>query len=158
MSTHNICFRGEIRKLSILIEKKKQKNNNILSRAMLTIQNVPSEDCVQNWWMCRLIWTFAECTCLKVCFLTLWLIGRWQTWKFYFPFLDWSILKTCSALMPGCINPGPAEPRYALSLQTMKIQISWLLQKPTDLDLHCLPFSMWICIINLDQVIWLAKN
>ena len=56
------------------------------------------------------------------------------------------------------LNPCPAEPRYALHLQTMQIQISWLPQKPTDLDLHCLSLSMWICINNLDQVIWLAEN
>ena len=31
-------------------------------------------------------------------------------------------------------------------------------QKPTDLDLHCLPWNIWICINNLDQVIWLAEN
>ena len=31
-------------------------------------------------------------------------------------------------------------------------------KKPTDLDLHCLPFIMWIYINNLDQVIWLAEN
>ena len=31
-------------------------------------------------------------------------------------------------------------------------------KKPTDLDLHCLPFSMWIYINNLDQVFWLAEN
>ena len=31
-------------------------------------------------------------------------------------------------------------------------------QKPTDLDLHCLPLSMWIYINNLDQVIWLAEK
>ena len=42
------------------------------------------------------------------------------------------------------INPGPAEPGYALSLQT--------------LDLHCLSLRVWICINNLDQVIWLAEN
>ena len=40
------------------------------------------------------------------------------------------------------VNPYPAEPRYALLLQTVKIQISWLLKKPTDLDLHCLPLSI----------------
>ena len=28
--------------------------------------------------------------------------------------------------------------------QTVQIQIGWLLQKPTDLDLHCLPLSCWI--------------
>ena len=56
------------------------------------------------------------------------------------------------------INPCPAEPGYILSLQTVKIQISWLLQKPTDLDLHCLPLSMWIYSNNLDQVIWLAEK
>ena len=31
-------------------------------------------------------------------------------------------------------------------------------KKPNDLDLHCLLFSMWICVNNLDQVIWLAEN
>ena len=36
------------------------------------------------------------------------------------------------------INPGPAEPVNALPLQT--------LQKPTDLDLHCLSISMCVCI------------
>ena len=50
------------------------------------------------------------------------------------------------------------EPRYILPLQTVQIQISWLLQKPTDLDLHCLSFSMWRCVNNLHQVIWLADN
>ena len=33
-----------------------------------------------------------------------------------------------------------------------------LLKKLADLDLHCLSISMWICINNLDQVIWLAEN
>ena len=31
-------------------------------------------------------------------------------------------------------------------------------EKPTDLDLHFLPFSMWIYINNLDKVIWLAES
>ena len=56
------------------------------------------------------------------------------------------------------LNPSPAEPGYVLSLQTVQIQISWLLKKPTDLDLHCLPLSMWIYSSNLDQVIWLAEK
>ena len=34
------------------------------------------------------------------------------------------------------LNPSPAEPGCALPLQTVSIQISWLL-KTTDLDLHC---------------------
>ena len=55
-------------------------------------------------------------------------------------------------------NSGPAEPGYALPLQTVYIQISWLLQKPTDLDVHCLSFSMWIFIRSLDQVMWLADS
>ena len=37
-------------------------------------------------------------------------------------------------------------------------QISWLLLKPTDLDLHYLSLSMWNCINNHNQVIWLAEN
>ena len=44
-------------------------------------------------------------------------------------------------------NPSPAEPGYALPLQTVQIQISWLL--------HCLSFSMWICIQMVDKVICL---
>ena len=36
------------------------------------------------------------------------------------------------------INPGPAELGYVLPLQTLQKQISWLLKKPNDLDLHCL--------------------
>ena len=36
------------------------------------------------------------------------------------------------------VNPRPAEPGYTLPLQTVQIQINWLPQKPTDLDLHCL--------------------
>ena len=56
------------------------------------------------------------------------------------------------------LNPGPAEPGYVLSLQKVQIQVSWLLKKPTDLDLHCLSFSIWICINNLDQISWLADN
>ena len=39
----------------------------------------------------------------------------------------------------------------------VEIQVSWL-KKPTDLDLHCLPFSMRIYINSLDQEIWLADN
>ena len=31
-------------------------------------------------------------------------------------------------------------------------------EEATDLDLHCLLLSMWICIHNLDQAIWLAEN
>ena len=30
-------------------------------------------------------------------------------------------------------NPGPAEPQYALSLQTVNIQIIWLLKKSNQL-------------------------
>ena len=36
----------------------------------------------------------------------------------------------------------PAESRYALPLLTVLIQISWLLKKPTDQDLHCLSLSV----------------
>ena len=44
--------------------------------------------------------------------------------------------------IPDLLNPCPAEPGYTLPLQTVQIQISWLLKKPTDLDLHCLPLSV----------------
>ena len=64
----------------------------------------------------------------------------------------------CGSWFKELANPGPAESRYAFLLQTVQTQISWLLKKPTDLDLHCLSLSIWICINNLDQVIWLAEN
>ena len=47
-----------------------------------------------------------------------------------------------SSAMILIVNPEPAESGYALPLQTVKIQISWLLKKPTDLDLQCLLLSM----------------
>ena len=31
-------------------------------------------------------------------------------------------------------------------------------KKPLDLDLHCLPLSMWIYINNMDEIIWWAEN
>ena len=43
-------------------------------------------------------------------------------------------------------------------LQIVQFQISWLLKKPTDLDLRYLSLNMWISIKNPDQVIWLAGN
>ena len=51
--------------------------------------------------------------------------------------------------MIGVINSSPAELGYTLPLQTVQIQISWLLKKPTDLDLHCLPLSM--CLYMYQQ-------
>ena len=74
-------------------------------------------------------------------------IGNTFSWLFFFYFEHRRL-----------VNPSPAEPRYILLLQIVQIQISWLLQRPNDLDLHCLPFSIWICINNVDQVIWLAEN
>ena len=46
------------------------------------------------------------------------------------------------ALSSRFLNPSTAELGYALLLQTVYIQISWLVKKPTDLDLHCLSFNM----------------
>ena len=50
------------------------------------------------------------------------------------------------------INPSPAEPGYILPFQTVQIQIS---RKPTDLNLHYFPLSMWIYFSNPDQADWL---
>ena len=55
-------------------------------------------------------------------------------------FQDWSLFanaqeKTVSlTLLPS--------PRHAMPLQTVQIQISWRLKKPTAVDLNCLSFSM----------------
>ena len=55
-----------------------------------------------------------------------------------------------SSMLNCTLNPSSTELGYVLPLQTV--------MKPTDLDLHYLPFSMWICINNLDQVIRLAET
>ena len=39
-------------------------------------------------------------------------------------------------------NPSSDGHGYALHLKMVQIQISWLLQKPTDLGLHCLSFRI----------------
>ena len=51
------------------------------------------------------------------------------------------------------INRSPAEPRIH-PVFTNSVDPDQL----ADLDLHCLPSSMWIYTNNLDQVIWLAEN
>ena len=55
--------------------------------------------------------------------------------------LNYSSLKNHGSISLK-INPYPVELGYTLPLQTVLIQISWLLKKPTDLDQHCLSFSM----------------
>ena len=52
------------------------------------------------------------------------------------------IMSSAMDLLLVRINPCPAESGYTLTLQTVWIQISWFLKKPTDLDLHCLPLNM----------------
>ena len=90
--------------------------------------------------------------------LLFWQNLSWNTWNMHS--LITAKNMQCDLVMPNSLfNPCPAKPGYTLPLQTVLIQISWLLKKPTDLDLHCLSFSMWIKYINnLDQVIWLAEN
>ena len=67
-----------------------------------------------------------------------------------FPLKNWVGIQMVSQ---NTINLCPAEPRYTLPLQTVYMQISWLLKKPADLDLHSLSFSVWIYINNLDKVV-----
>ena len=48
MSTHNICFHGEIRKISVLFSKKKQQQNTLsgaVNTIMGTIASVPMSNC-----------------------------------------------------------------------------------------------------------------
>ena len=65
------------------------------------------------------------------------------------------IMQYCKILQLNLVMLNTAIP---LPLQTAKIEISWLLKKPTDLDLHCLPLRLWIYNNNPDQAIWLAEN
>ena len=63
----------------------------------------------------------------------------------------WCLYVACQKIFvkSDSINTCPAEPKNVLLLQTVYIQISWLLKKPTDLDLHCV-----IKYVNLDQQPW----
>ena len=65
------------------------------------------------------------------------IVSEFLSHKNCLPGTKWQ--KNCRIIPP---NLSPAGPGYVLPLQTVKIQISWLLKKPTDLDLHCLPLSM----------------
>ena len=56
-------------------------------------------------------------------------------------FKDWFVsslftYRKCFPITDIDLNPSPAEPGYVLPLQTVKIQISWLLKKPADLRVH----------------------
>ena len=52
------------------------------------------------------------------------------------------------------LNPSPAEPGYTLCKQCRSWSVG--LKKPTDLDLHCLPFSFkFIATIQIKQSEWL---
>ena len=104
-----------------------------------------------------------DMVCHKVCFLIL----QWYNWNFSFVvFQIWRgtrqtrngyhFAPESESCLCCLVMYYPLKP--ALPLQTVQIQITWLLQKPSDLDLHSLPLSMWICINNLDQTMWLAEN
>ena len=67
--------------------------------------------------------------------------------------------------MPEWENHQHAEYSYPLPRWTRiypafanSVDPDQLAPKPTDLNLHYLSFSMWICVNNLDQVIWLAEK
>ena len=47
-----------------------------------------------------------------------------------------------SGIWTVIFNPCPAEPGYALPLQNSVDPDQLASKKPTDLDLHCLSFSM----------------
>ena len=84
--------------------------------------------------MCRLIWVFIGSTYVKVHFLTLRLI-------FYFSFLIVLLNEETtptSYLQKSDYLIQIVDINSHTVWQTVQIQISWLLQKPTDLDLHCL--------------------
>ena len=57
-------------------------------------------------------------------------------WRKYLVIGDWSQSRICPASADS-VDPD---------------------QFPTDLDLHCLPLSIWICVNKMDQVIWLAEK
>ena len=56
-------------------------------------------------------------------------------------------------------NPCHAKPGYIYPVFANSVDPDQLAsKKPTNMDLHFLPFSMQIYSHNLNQVIWLAEN
>ena len=84
-------------------------------------------------------WELADQTLLLSCNIS---SNIWRQWRLSWSYASvqsyQSLLETLWIVKKLRLNPGPAEPRYVLSLETVQIKISWLLKKPTDLNLHCL--------------------
>ena len=60
----------------------------------------------------------------------------------FFSETDFLIIRTSGSIFIFYLFELIGNLPYTLPLQTVQLQISWLLKKPTDLDLHCLSFSM----------------
>ena len=74
--------------------------------------------------------------------------------------------------LPNIVRPIPQVNKSVPCLSLTLVLLNWdipclckqcrsrsvVLKKPTDLDLQCLPFRMWIYSNNPVQVIWLAEN
>ena len=106
--------------------------------------------CRNSYWM-----TSPDSVCSKMFVLDYWSLWSglsWSKWCFSFA-LDSEYHKAnyfVSLMLTLIIYPS-----FANSVDPDQLASE---EKPTDLDLHCLPFSIWIYINNLDQVIRLAEN
>ena len=93
-----------------------------------------------------------------------WNDGKWGFVQFvnFLTFLTLLLLNTMCPVLANSVDPdqlGSEEANWSGSapfvikyMNFYQIQISWVLKKPTDLDLHRLSLNMWISIKIPDQV------
>ena len=133
------CFLGEISKISKFLVEKKKKPLQELCQFLLSKGDVCQ---VRRW--------------LVLC--------TWDGFSGPVELLDlvtspWSSDEIGHPSTPSCFAQLPERLTLVLLNQDMPCLCKQKEQKkPTDLDLHCLLSSIWICMNNLDRVIWLAEN
>ena len=85
----------------------------------------------------------------KISYLFGWKKCLWILWAMNF----W--VRVCSVFISKALTLVVLSPDiYCLCKQCRSRSV----KKPTDLDLQCLPFSIWICMNNLEQESWSAEN
>ena len=162
---HKICFHWEKRKIQIFLRWKKKAPY--------------LELCKNQWWnkskrcfIAKVIWfTVILYWCISIEVLIIVFLNLMTASSLHNTLLTFI---TCSAKFADNIRKlflvclfyprKEFEPHWnhLLTLVLLNRNMPWLYKqcssRSVGFDLHCLSFSMWICIKNLDQVIWLAEN
>ena len=118
----------------------------------------PARCLVSVFWYSRMSWRWMRLS--RICFNTCW-AEKTLWFRLCLNWLDilgrFSIILTLVLLNRDI--PCFCKQCRSRSVGFWRSQLIWIcIQKPIDLDLHCLSLSMWIYISSLDLVIWLAEN